>query len=303
MNYNKKFEQVAENVVLLCDKMFPLYLITGERNFLMDSGVTTRGEDFFQRITRTLTELTGDESAGIDTLLLTHSHWDHAGAAYYLQSKFDFDVLGSHRTVELLAKDKVIGFIDRLNRDYKKMCNDTSDRSFGRLTKMRGVGEGDKIPVSGDRYFDVFATPGHTKCSTSYLLQPEGVLFPGDASGVLEQTGGFKPLFLSSYTNYTDSIRKLIELNANILALPHNRYVKGAAKVKQHLEGALTKTEETRDLILGFLKEEPDVAKIAETIYRKEFPKPTLMGPREALMINLEAMVKSVAQECAGMTL
>ena len=295
-----------ENVIVMYDKMFPLYLIKGDKNFLMDSGVTTKGPEFHQKIQRVLEATGGNKEDGIQTLLLTHSHWDHVGASYYLQQQFNFNIYASKRTVEVLDKPKAIQFIDRLNQDYKKMLGDDSDLKFDRLTNIHPLNEGDRIPVTKGSYFEVIAAPGHTKCSTAYLLHPQRILFPGDSVGVLEQDGSIKPLFLSSYLQYIDSLKKLITMEAETLAFSHNRFIKRKDKVAEHLRNSLNRTIKLKDHILALLETEGvkkvddavDVLKIAETIYLQEFPKPTLMGPREALMINLEAMVNCIRREC-----
>jgi 2-aminobenzoylacetyl-CoA thioesterase len=286
-----------ENVIAIYDKMFQLYIIKGEKNFLVDSGVTAKTAEFEEKIQRILEE-TGSNGKGIETLLLTHTHWDHVGSAYELQKKYGFKVIVSSYGAELLEKSKVIGFIDRLNQDYKKMLGDTSDTKFDKLQNITGVKEGDRIHVDDTSYIEVIETPGHTRCSVSYLLHPWKILFPGDSTGVLEQNGGQKPLFLSSYTAYVNSIEKLIAQDIDVLAMPHNRVIKGNENVKEHLNGALARTKSLKNQVIEYLKRGDEIPQIAEALFRLEFPKPTLLGPKEALMINFEAMIKSIRKEC-----
>jgi glyoxylase-like metal-dependent hydrolase (beta-lactamase superfamily II) len=295
----RTFDYIDEQqrIIVIYDSMFPLYIIKGQKNFLIDSGVTTKGRAFYENITHVLAE-TGSEGAGIQSLLLTHSHWDHVGSSYYLQGKFNFDVYASMRTVELLQKPKVIQFIDRLNQDYKKMVNDTSDRVFDRLANLHPLNEGERIAIDEDRYFEVLLVPGHTRCSTAYLLQPQKILFPGDSVGVMETDGSIKPLFLSSYTHYIQSLEKLIGLKAEVLCFSHNRVIKGKEKVKHYLQRSLNRTHEVKEEIISILKQHNDIPEIARMLHRRLFPRPTLMGPEEALLINLEAMVKSIQKEC-----
>jgi len=286
-----------ENVIAIYDKMFQLYIVKGEKNFLVDSGVTVKTAEFEEKIERILEE-TGSKGKGIQTLLLTHTHWDHVGSAYELQKKYGFNVIVSSYGAELLVKNKVIGFINRLKQDYKKMLKDNSDTKFDKLENLSGVKEGDRIHVDDTTYFEVIETPGHTRCSISYLLHPWKILFPGDSTGVLEQNGGQKPLFLSSYTAFVNSLEKLLAQDVDVLALPHNRVIKGNEKVKEHLNGALARTINLKNIIIEYLKKGDEIPQIAEAIFRLEFPKPTLLGPKEALMINFEAMIKSVKKEC-----
>lgn len=293
------FVDDKEQVVVIYDKMFPLYIVKGDdgKNFLIDSGVTAKGSQFIKNIDKVLAD-TGSKGTGIDTLLLTHTHWDHTGSSYHLQQHYGFDVIVSQRGCELLQKQKVIDFINRLNQDYKKMVNDSSDTRFDKLQHLHPVKEGDRIPIGTGSYFEVIDVPGHTKCSVAYMLHPQRILFPGDSVGVLEQNNAVKPLFLSSYTQFDHSLARLIPLEANSLAFSHNRFIKGREKVKAHLQHALDRTRHVRDEIIKMLKTGGDIQVIAEKIYWQEFPKPTLLGPKEALVINLEAMVKTVKLEC-----
>ncbi len=290
----KKFDSISDDVVLFHNKTFPLYIIKGDKNFLIDAGVTTLAATFAADIESILEEKT------LDTLLLTHSHWDHTGAASILQETFNFDIKGSQRAVGLLQKPKVITFINRLNQDYKNQLGDDSDAAFTMLQNLSPVTEGDRIEVSDDRFIEVFETPGHTQCSVSYLLHPEKILFPGDAAGVVETDGSVKPLFLSSYKNYEDSLQKLIDIEAEILAFPHNRYLAGKDKVAAYLARSLERTRKTKDEILSMLAKTDDYDLIAEELMKKEFPKPTLLGPKEALMINFKAMANAVNREFSG---
>lgn len=290
----KKFDNITDNVALFHNKTFPIYIIKGDKNFLIDAGVTTLASTFAQDIETIL------EGEKLHTLLLTHSHWDHTGAASILQEQFKFDVKGSQRAVELLQKPKVIKFINRLNQDYKEQLSDESDSAFTMLQNLSPVKEGDRIEVSDGRFIEVFETPGHTQCSASYLLHPEKILFPGDAAGVVETDGSVKPLFLSSYKNYEESLIKLINIEADVLAFPHNRYLRGKDTVADYLARSLERTRQTKDEILNMLAKTDDYDVIAEELMKKEFPKPTLLGPREALMINFKAMANAVNREFSG---
>jgi glyoxylase-like metal-dependent hydrolase (beta-lactamase superfamily II) len=287
----KKFENIDENLILIHNKVFPLYIVKGEKNFLIDCGATALVHTFLDGINRVM------DGQNIDALLLTHTHWDHTGAASALQNEYHFEVLGSHRSVDLLSKSKVVKIINRLNQDYKKQVGDTSDTAFEMPGNLKGLGEGDRIRIDEDRYFEVIETPGHTRCSLSYLLQPEKILFPGDAAGVIEQDGSIKPLFLSSYRQYEESLLRLMNIEAAILAFPHNRYIRGPQRIKDFLNRSLMRTRQVRDFILQSLTEPYEVDRIAEDLVSKEFPRPTLLGPKEALMINMKAMVKVIARE------
>lgn len=297
MAKEKDYEFICENVILLYDKIFPLYIVKGEKNFLIDSGATSKAPEFYERINKVLAETGGRENEKIDTLMLTHSHWDHTGGSFYLQQKYKFNVIASRRTVHLLQKKKVVAVIDQMNQGFKEIMNLTSDTRFDMLKNLEPVGEGDSIRISSESYFEVLEAPGHTKCSIAFLLHPEKILFPGDTVGLMEPDGTIRPVFFSSYTEYEKSLKRIMSLEVEVLAFPHNRLIKGKEKVQEYLEKSLSRTLNVKDKIVKFLEKEQDIARAAEALYEEEFPEISFMGPREVVMINLEPMVKSVSRE------
>ena len=296
----RNYEYLTDKVIVLYDNIFPLYIVTGDANFLIDSGAAVNAEAVSRSID---TILQADTAAGhkkIDTLLLTHSHWDHTGAAYYLQQKFGFNVISSQRTIDLLQKRKVVEIINNMNRGYQEFVKSGSDIHFDFLQNLLGVKQGDTIRVGPDSFFEIFETPGHTKCSLAFLLHPEKVLFPGDAVGLIDDKGSIKPLFFSSYAQYEESLKKLIPLEAEVVAFSHNKCMKGRDRIKKHLQDSLAQAQGIKDLILKFLKTEQDPSKIARAIYEQEFSHTTFFGSRETLLENIEVMVKIIIREFSG---
>lgn len=291
----RKFETIGsrKQAILLQDKLFPLYIVRGEKNVLIDSGPAVYGNVFHERIRFALEEFGTSADERIDTLLLTHTHWDHTGASYYLQQVYGFNILASRQAVKLLEKSKVTGMLDRLNQGYAEMIDSTSDIRFGQLENLEAVADGDKIPVDTESYFEVIATPGHTKCSVSFLLHPDKILFLGDTAGLREKDNSIKPLFLSDYNEYEDSLKKLIDIEIEVLAFPHNRFIEGRERVNAFLRDSLERTRHVKEEIAKILKGEQDTKKVAEALYDREFPESSLLGSRESYLISLEAMVKN----------
>ena len=271
--------------------MFSLYVLRGERNALIDCAVLAKTGE----IKKKLSALLGNER--LDMVLLTHSHYDHVGACSLLQDQFAFQIIASQRTKDILENDKAIAFIDDLNQKFKALADDRSDSVFTRPRHIRAVSENERIPLSAGRFIEVYETPGHTRCSISFLLRPENILFAGDAAGVVEKNGRVKPLFLSSYKQYEASLKKLLGLEAEVLALGHNTSLRGKDRVRGFLTAALGETRELKRKIIAWLGQSDDFTRITEKILAEEYFSPTLMGPREALMINVTAMVKSVYHE------
>jgi hydroxyacylglutathione hydrolase len=101
----------------------------------------------------------------IDKILITHSHWDHIGAAAKLKQMFHCPV-----------------YIHPL--DGKNLESPGSDR-LPCWVPIEGVkpdifmADGEVIPV-GKLLFKVIHTPGHSPGGVSFYCEKENVLFSGD---------------------------------------------------------------------------------------------------------------------------
>lgn len=290
----RPFSELAEGLFVLNVPMFPLYVLRGgggEGAVMIDCAVLSKAGEIREK----LAALLGRERLAMT--LLTHSHYDHVGACPLLQETHDFAVVASQRTKDVLDSDKAVAFIDDLNQKFKALEGDRSDSRFTRPRSVRAVAEGDRIALPDGRRLEVYETPGHTRCSLAFLLRPGNALFAGDAAGVVERSGRIKPLFLSSYSLYEASLQKLLGLDADLLALAHNAVIQGRGRVRAFLGDSLAETRRLKERIIAWLGESRDFARIAERILVEEYDAPTLLGPREALLINVTAMVKSVFHE------
>jgi len=287
----KNYSNITSNVFTIHDPMFPIYLIHGPKNIIVDCSILAKSAE----IEENLAKILGNDK--IDTVLLTHSHYDHTGACAYLQTRHHFNILASQRTKEILQNPKAIEFIDKLNQEFKRLLNQDNSMHVTMPENISVVHEGETISVSQNQWLQVYETPGHTRCSLSFLLQPENILFPGDAAGVMEKNGTIKPLFLSSYTQYIGSLEKISTLDAGMLALPHNQVIKGRKNVQEFFNRSLLETQKLKTKIFKELQISIDFNAIAEKLLSQEYSLPTIAGPREALLINLTAMVKAVYYE------
>lgn len=128
-------------------------IVDGGEAAVVDAG--GNGEEILSCIDQT--------GAQLKYLLLTHGHFDHIGAAKFLQD----------------AGAKVV--IGAGDENMLKSNSENMGKYFGAKVEALDadviVGDGDEI-VLGSKKIKVIATPGHTPGGVSYFV--ENVLFSGD---------------------------------------------------------------------------------------------------------------------------
>jgi glyoxylase-like metal-dependent hydrolase (beta-lactamase superfamily II) len=155
--------------------------------------------------------------------LITHGHLDHYGSCYELE-KFNQDV-------KFYAHDFDATRIERKESpEYLKKFFPGYDYNPIKIShRIKGEGE---ILRFGPLEFKCVHIPGHTPGSVAYFLEIDEskIIFGGDTSGTsLRIYGG-------NIDDFTRSMGKLIDLNANILCHGHVGVIRPADKVKEFIE-------------------------------------------------------------------
>jgi glyoxylase-like metal-dependent hydrolase (beta-lactamase superfamily II) len=296
--------RIHERITALADSAYPAYVIRGdEKTVMIDSGVNWLGPRYLAG----LEELLG-ETGRPDYLLLTHSHYDHVGAASYLKRHLpDLRIAGHERLVELLRKSSALGLMNRLSEGHAKLREQvasTEDLSIQPLALERTLKEGDELDL-GMLTCKVYGVPGHTRDSLAFAFPEIGGLFVGDACGVLEEgpETNVRVEFLSSYQEYLDSIGRIAALEPDVLCLAHSWVLTGE-DVADFLELTTGETARHRELIERYLDAtDGDVALATQELGHDLYDvKGGISQARAAYMTNLAAQVKHIAElgETAG---
>ena len=289
--------RIHERVTAVASAAFPGYVVQGDRASLMiDAGLNLLGP----RYLAALRKLYGEES-GPDYLLLTHSHYDHVGAAFYLKRHMPRLLIAGHeRLAGLLQKPSALELMNQLSEGHVELreeCASAEDLTIQPLTLDLPLKEGDELELGG-LTCRVYETPGHTRDSLSFHFPEIGALFVGDVCGVLE--GGpvmaVRVEFLSSYQEYLDSIARIAALQPRMLCLAHGWVLTGE-DVAAFLEVSAAETQRHRELIERYLDQAGgDVDRALEQLGHDEYDdKGGIRQARPAYMTNLAAQVRHVA--------
>jgi glyoxylase-like metal-dependent hydrolase (beta-lactamase superfamily II) len=203
-----------------------VYYLDGDQPALVDTGVKASPTEVIEPALRAA----GKPLANVRFILNTHGHWDHMGgneaarrlapqARVYLHENdkhlmesADAHVKGySSYAARLLRTPGGLEAVDTLQR--------ASIEAPAAVDEW--VTEGQTISLGGGRRVRAVSTPGHSRGSTSYLLEDQGALFTGDAIQGLGSRPRQLPLVFDDSQSYRATILKVSELGIQALCMGH----------------------------------------------------------------------------------
>lgn len=231
-----------------------VYLISaGDELALVEAGVGLESDRILANV-RSL----GFDPSRIGRILLTHAHSDHAGGTAALARATGATVIAAGPEARLLREgtDHELGLdATRLDGTYPP------DYEYPHWSEVTTVREGEDLAIGGLR-IRVIEVPGHSVCTTCYLLEAEGyrALFGGD----VVFAGGFVSLINvpgSDPAAYRENLPKLRGLDIDGLFPGHQLFVLEGAQ--RHIDLAIRRMEMSvvPNLNLSWLPAPPAVAR------------------------------------------
>jgi len=147
-----------------------------------------------------------------DILILTHSHWDHAGGTTVFQKKFpNIEVIAAKPAIESLKNNS------KYNESFSEIITDLEP-----VDNITLVKEGDIIDLGGMELL-IYETPGHTNCSISILDQKNMILYTGDALGYLWEKFIFPPIMPPEFSQekLLSTFNKVKNIDYSVIACSH----------------------------------------------------------------------------------
>ena len=148
--------------------VFSFLICTDESIALVDTGVSGSEQPIFGEIRKA-----GREPRAISTVILTHSHPDHIGAAKAIRESTGCTI-AAHQLERAWIEDVELQEKERPVPGFSQLVG-------GPVKVDRVLADGDIIAFGSGRSIAVIHTPGHSPGSVSLLLRPEMALFSGDA--------------------------------------------------------------------------------------------------------------------------
>lgn len=146
-----------------------------------------------------------DKNYFVDTILLTHAHFDHMYSAK--------DIVEKHNSRVYMDKDDE-ELISSKEHNYATFVKNLPDNYF-KVDKF--LKDYERLKICN---FDItcIKTPGHTKGGMCYYLEKEKILFSGDT--LFFEAFGRTDLYGGNFTSIKESLTKLFKLPDDVVVFP-----------------------------------------------------------------------------------
>jgi 2-aminobenzoylacetyl-CoA thioesterase len=277
--------QITMNFYSLGPYAIPAFFLDGDHPVIFDSGVYIFGEHYLKEINRIL----GDRKP--EYLFLSHVHFDHCGSAGYLKRMLPgLKVGASSEGSEIIKKPNAINLITKLNT-----MGETGKIYFEPFTIDIILKDGDIFEISKNLSVKIVKTPGHTRDMISFYIPEQKILIPSESVGVPGMGEYIFSEFLIDYNIYMDSLKKLKDMDIEVLIMAHGLYYTGD-DARNFIPRAIKCTQDFRAKLEALLlKYGDDYDTIASIIKKEEYdPGDIPKQPVDAYMLNLRAKIKAI---------
>lgn len=263
-------------------------LIKGsEKTALHDCGMACFHKELIKNIENAL------EGRDLDYVILSHSHYDHMGALPYIIKRWpNVTVCGAKKVSQVFKSKGAVELIVSMGRtaaEYYKVDPDEVNAEGIRVDRI--LENGDVIDL-GDEKLMTFETKGHTNCSMSYFLQPEGILLASESTGVLESKDKLHTSILKSFEDSLESAMFLKLLPYKYVLIPHYGILPQELNDK-YFDMYIEEVQKEKSLIEDCIKKGMSINEIFEEhkkVYWNDFRAKN--NPYRAYKMNAEITIK-----------
>lgn len=227
----------------------------------------------------------------LEYILLTHSHYDHAGGAAALKDAFPRALLCAHEhAAYVFARPGAIETMRWLDGLAAEAAGEPKTDRIGEAEVDLVVGGGDSIATSGGE-IQVVATPGHTQCSLSFYVPAFDLLVLSETTGVVAD-GIVQPAFIVSYESALESIDRCEKIGAGRLAVPHVGLLP-PSEARDFFPCARQAAEQAADFVRDLNIQGKSQQEILGAYTARYYAsRKTNLQPSEAFLLNTKAMIE-----------
>ncbi|MBN2180489.1 MAG: MBL fold metallo-hydrolase [Sedimentisphaerales bacterium] len=223
--------RAASNLII--ERFVYVYLIFGERIYLIDSGFAGSEKVIYEYI-----KTQDRKPEEIAAIILTHSHPDHIGSAKSIKRTTNCKIY-VHEAEAVWVEDTNRQFKERPVPDFHNLVE-------GSVSVDGFLQDGGFANLEEDLSLEIIHTPGHSEGSVSILYKNESTLFTGDCL--------IAPGDLPIYENIADvaeSIHKLQKIDdIEFLLSSWESPIQGRSNISRRMTESLKYLNQIHQLIL-----------------------------------------------------
>jgi len=277
-----------------------IYLITGGKNCLIDSGSKDGGRKLVKWFER--------NNLIPDMIILTHSHWDHSQGVPVLRNW----IKKQNKTIEVYASTNALPYLK--DQSYNSVFKGVDMEN---IDGVIGLEHGEIIDL-GNIKLEIYDAPGHHDDHIAIFDQKNRNLFVGDSIGIKIGENAYFPPFMPPLRNekkYYDTIKLYKTIDYDSISLAHYGCFTGEQaktilddsvqfyldywKLFEENENLLNNTKELTNLILErklfsppYLKSDKRIMNVALALLRNQVNKFLLRSFVEFLITGYKISCK-----------
>lgn len=248
------------------------YLVkTKNSNILFDTGANS--DECLKILKKEI-----EDFGGIDAIIISHGHLDHAGCANTISKEFELPVYASLKEKERLSED----IVKRLERRVRKTIKLLHFFGFSEETAQKELEKANFYknfmqPVEfifnfnsfKDPEIEIIELPGHTDGSIALFIKKEKGLLTGDALLKDGISSFFDPESMkNSLENYLTSIQNIKELNPILVYPGHgNPFDSVNLVIEEHINYTELISEKIKEVITNNISIKDVISKLFPKSY------------------------------------
>lgn len=278
---------------MIGDIGLPSFLVNTRYPAVFDAGMSFMGPVY----ARQLEEALGPAQPSY--LCLTHSHYDHLGACSFIKKRYpDMKIAGHSLAAGVVRNPKAVATMTTLSDIARQLLNMMEPSTVFMAPPIDLVlKDGDVLDLGDGISATVMETPGHTRDSLTYFIDPISAVIPGEALGVVQLDGNICPEFLTDFKTYIASAEKIIATKPAMILMPHGPSLTGD-DAAEFLSGVIPAALKWKAMIGEALHESGhDAGRATENLFLKLYDPAVIGQEMNAFRTNLRAKVSCIAKD------